>query len=120
MPTGEVRNVMFNTHYGTRVVGGNRFFAGSTARLVLWCGGYQKENLDALWVGNCQRELLYQNFAYGSLYGIHFTQQEGRGPEDCIVHGHGTDGSKTGVYFEHGTGRIDLINLRIGVHVLEQ
>ncbi len=108
---GQVRNVMFNTHYWTRVVGGNRFFASSTARSAfnaVW--GYQKENLDALWVGNCQRELLYQNFAYGSLYGMHFTQQEGRGPEDCIVHGHGTDGSKTGVYFERGTGRIDLVN----------
>ena len=71
---------------------------------------YQKENLDAIRVGHCRRELLYQNFVYGSLYGIHFTQQDGRGPEDCLVHGHGTDGSKVGAYFERGQGRIDLIN----------
>ncbi|HEX3857879.1 MAG TPA: glycosyl hydrolase family 28-related protein [Verrucomicrobiae bacterium] len=108
---GEVRNVMFNTHYWTRVMGGNPFFASSAARSAfgaVW--SYQKENLDAIWVGNCKREFLYQNFAYGSLYGIHFTEQDGHGPEDCIVHGHGTDGSKTGVYFERGTGRIDLVN----------
>jgi len=108
---GEVRNVQFNPHYWSRVMGGNHFFTNSTARSEfgsVW--GYQKENLDAIWVGNCRRELLYQNFVYGSLYGIHFTQQDGRGPEDCLVHGHGTDGSKVGVYFERGNGRIDLVN----------
>jgi len=108
---GEIRNVMFNPHYWSRVMGGNHFFDNSTARIEfgsVW--GYQKENLDAIWVGNCKRELLYQNFVYGSLYGIHFTQQDGKGPEDCFVHGHGTDGSKTGVYFERGNGRIDMIN----------
>jgi hypothetical protein len=108
---GEVRNVQFNPHYYTRIPGGNRFFATSAARSAfgaVWA--YQKENLDAIWVGHCRRELLYQNFVYGSLYGIHFTQQDGRGPEDCWVHGHGTDGSKVGAYFERGQGRIDLVN----------
>ena len=78
---------------------------------MLWT--YQKENLDAVWVGHCRRELLFQNFVYGSLYGIRFTQQRGRGPEDCVVHGHGTDGSKVGVFFERGGGRIDLINAEL-------
>jgi len=105
---GEIRNVMFNTHYWSRLPGGNRFFDNSRRAGQVW--GYQKENLDAIWVGNCKREYLYENFAYGSLYGIHFTQQDGRGPENCIVLGHGTDGSKTGAYFERGNGRIDLIN----------
>ncbi|HXA44599.1 MAG TPA: glycosyl hydrolase family 28-related protein, partial [Candidatus Angelobacter sp.] len=108
---GEIRNVQFNPHFWSRVMGGNPFFANSTTGTgfgSVW--GYQKENLDAIWVGNCQRELFYQNFVYGSLYGMHFTQQEGRGPEDCFVHGHGTDGSKVGVYFERGNGRIDMVN----------
>ena len=108
---GEIRNVQFNPHYWSRVMGGNPFFANSTTGMgfgSVW--GYQKENLDAIWVGNCQRELFYQNFVYGSLYGMHFTQQDGRGPEDCYVHGHGTDGSKVGVYFERGNGRIDMVN----------
>ncbi len=104
---GEVRNMMFNTHYWSRVPGGDRFFANSRRGSI---GNYQRKNLEALWVGNCQHELLYESFVYGSIYGIYFTQQDGRGPEDCIVLGHGTDGSTTGAYFEHGTGRIDLIN----------
>ena len=103
--------LMFNPTFGSASWAGIASLpAAPPGRRFNSVWGYQKENLDALWVGNCQRELLYQNFAYGSLYGMHFTQQEGRGPEDCIVHGHGTDGSKTGVYFERGTGRIDLVN----------
>ncbi|MBM4104164.1 MAG: S-layer protein, partial [Planctomycetes bacterium] len=110
---GEVRNTQFNPHYWNRCNEKSPFFqnrpgAGRRSFRDLW--NYQKENLDALWVGNCSKELLFQNFVYGSLYGIHFTQQGGKGPEDCIVHGHGTDGSKVGVFFEHGSGRIDMIN----------
>lgn len=111
---GQVRNTQFNPHYWLRCDGGNRFFdnrpqGGRRGSFnTLWT--YQKENLDAMVVGSCRKELLFQNFVYGSLYGIHFTQQDGLGPDDCIVHGHGTDGSKVGVFFEHGSGRIDLIN----------
>ena len=109
---GEVRNIMFNPHYWSRVPGNNSFFANARSGFnQVW--NYQKENLDAIWVGNCKREFLYQNFAYGSLYGIRFTQQDGKGPEDCFVHGHGTDGSKVGVYFERGTGKIDMVNSQL-------
>lgn len=110
---GEVRNMQFNPHYWNRCDERSSFFqnrpgAGKGSFRDLW--NYQKENLDAMLVGNCSKELLFQNFVYGSLYGIHFTEQYGKGPEDCIVHGHGTDGSKVGAFFEHGRGRIDMIN----------
>jgi hypothetical protein len=106
---GEVRNTQFNPHYWSRYDRSNPFFPRrKTDFQMLWT--YQKENLDAMWVGHCREELLFQNFVYGSLYGIHFTQQESHGPEDCVVHGHGTDGSKVGVFFERGQGCIDLIN----------
>ncbi|MCF7975566.1 MAG: glycoside hydrolase family 55 protein [Phycisphaerae bacterium] len=106
---GEVRNTQFNPHYWLRLDRDNPFFPRRQDNFqALWT--YQKENLDAMVVGHCNEELLFQNFVYGSLYGIHFTQQAGRGPEDCFVHGHGTDGSKVGVFFEQGNGRIDMIN----------
>lgn len=115
---GEVRNTQFNPHYWNRCDKSNPFFANSTNGGVksgtggmLWT--YQKENMDAMVVGHCRQELLFQNFVFGSLYGIHFTQQEGKGPEDCVVHGHGTDGSKIGVFFDQGRGRIDLINSQL-------
>jgi len=106
---GEVRNTQFNPHYWSRLGKRNPFFPRRrTDFQTLWT--YQKENLDAMLVGHCREELLFQNFVYGSLYGIHFTEQAGRGPEDCFVHGHGTDGSKVGVFFEQGSGDIDMIN----------
>ena len=115
---GEIRNVQFNTHYWNRVPSRSRFFnnspSGSALRgsnseaTMLWT--YQKEHLDALVVGDCQNELLFQNFVYGSLYGIHFIEQNGKGAANCICHGHGTDGSKIGVFFEGGDSRITMIN----------
>ncbi len=106
---GEVRNTQFNPHYWSRFDRSNPFFPRGRINFnTLWT--YQKENLDAMWVGNCQGEVLFQNFVYGSLYGIHFTQQDGQGPSDAVVHGHGTDGSKVGVFFEQGNGRVDMIN----------
>ena len=106
---GEVRNTQFNPHYWLRLGKRNPFFPRRADDFqALWT--YQKENLDAMFVGHCSEELLFQNFVYGSLYGIHFTEQAGRGPENCFVHGHGTDGSKVGVFFERGRGRIDMVN----------
>jgi len=111
---GQVRNTQFNPHYWGRCDKKSVFFRNSPQGgksgtfQMLWT--YQKENLDAMLVGDCRQELLFQNFVYGSLYGIHFTQQKNHGPEQCIVHGHGTDGSKVGVFFEKGDGRIDMIN----------
>jgi len=110
---GEVRNMQFNPHYWTRCNERSYFFQNRPRSRKgsfrnLWT--YQKENLDAMLVGDCRQELLFQNFVFGSLYGIHFTEQYGKGPEDCIVHGHGTDGSKVGAFFEHGRSSIDMIN----------
>lgn len=106
---GQVRNTQFNPHYWSRFDHRNPFFPrGRLDFNALWT--YQKENLDAMLIGNCRDEVLFQNFVYGSLYGIHYTQQDGRGPENALIHGHGTDGSKVGVFFEKGNGRIDMIN----------
>ncbi len=109
---GQVRNTQFNPHYWSRFDERNPFFPrGRVNFRTLWT--YQKENLDAMWIGNCREELLFQNFVYGSLYGIHYTQQDGQGPKNAVIHGHGTDGSKVGVFFEQGDGRIDMVNSQL-------
>lgn len=115
---GIVQNVQFNPHYCSRTPrrhplyekapkGGTKSGTGA----VLW--EYQKENLDALVIGHTVNQFLYQNFVYGSLYGIHFTEQNGHGAVNCISHGHGTDGSKVGCYFEYGHGEIAMINTEL-------
>ena len=115
---GEIHNVQFNTHYWNRTPAYDTFFSNHPQRsayrhhhsesALLWT--YQKEHLDALVIGDCQDEVLFQNFVYGSLYGIHFLEQNGKGPVNCISHGHGTDGSKIGAFFEGGENGISLVN----------
>jgi hypothetical protein len=112
---GIVQNMQFNPHYWSRGPRKNNLFnnkpqggVSSGTGKLLW--EYQKENLDALVIGHCVDEFLYQNFVFGSLYGIHFTQQDGEGAVNCISHGHGTDGSKVGLYFEYGHGTITMVN----------
>ncbi|MEM7791725.1 MAG: glycosyl hydrolase family 28-related protein [Verrucomicrobiota bacterium] len=112
---GLLMNLQFNPHYwgrtpktsyyANRTEGGIK---GGETGTIFW--EFQKENLDALVIGNSKRQFLFQNFVYGSLYGIHFTEQDGEGAVECLSHGHGTDGSKIGAYFEHGHGTITMIN----------
>ncbi|BBI31712.1 glycoside hydrolase family 55 protein [Cohnella abietis] len=92
---GIIRNVQFNPHYSARSTYPNRPMDNEFDKV--W--GYQKENLDAFRVENVREQIIFNTFVYGSLYGIHFASQDGNGPE-AIVIGHGTDGSKKGVYLE--------------------
>ena len=116
---GMILNLQFNPHYWARVPRSKRGLydnkpqggKGDTTWGRYWT--YQKENLDALVIGHTENQFLYQNFVYGSLYGIHFTEQDGAGAENCISHGHGTDGSKVGCYFEYGHGEISMINTEL-------
>lgn len=113
---GLIMNMQFNPHYwgrtphgrnplySNRVEGGVKHSDGK----ILW--DHQKENLDALVIGHTKRQFLFQNFVFGSLYGIRFTGQDGKGAVDCISHGHGTDGAKISAFFERGQGTINMIN----------
>ncbi|RKP53242.1 S-layer protein [Cohnella endophytica] len=100
---GFMRNVQFNPHYAARSSYPNRPASGEDFNKV-W--DYQKENLDAFRIGNVKGETIFNTFVYGSLYGIHFVKESGQGPEAAII-GHGTDGSKKGVYVE-GAGPAGL------------
>lgn len=113
---GLVMNMQFNPHYWSRTPAGNNPLydnkpVGGVSRgtgRLLW--EYQKEHLDALVVGHTTRQFLFQNFVFGSLYGIRFIEQDGKGAVDCISHGHGTDGAKVGAFFDQGHGTITMIN----------
>ncbi|MFC5648227.1 glycosyl hydrolase family 28-related protein [Paenibacillus solisilvae] len=106
---GMMRNVQFNPHY----YGRNNYPNhpdGDGANLV-W--NYQKENLDAFRIGNVSNETVFNTFVFGSLYGIHFVDQDGHGPEAVVI-GHGTDGSKKGAYVESaGAGGLNFINTEL-------
>ncbi|TFE29398.1 glycosyl hydrolase family 28-related protein [Cohnella luojiensis] len=106
---GIVRNVQFNPHYAGRSTYPNRPM--NTDSDKIW--NYQKENLDAFRIGNATGETIFNTFVYGSLYGIHFVAENGQGPEAVVI-GHGTDGSKKGVYVEGaGAGGLSFVNTEL-------
>ncbi len=106
---GTVRNTQFNPHYWGRVRRKNAP-RGRTWE-IFW--RYQKENLDAFILGDCRNVVQFQNFVYGSLYGIHLVEEKGRGPSGTIL-GHGTDGSKVSARVDcSGAERIAFINAEL-------
>jgi hypothetical protein len=107
---GIMRNVQFNPHYAARSSYPNRPSSSADFEKV-W--NYQKENLDAFRIGNVKNETIFNTFVYGSLYGIHFITESGQGPEAVVI-GHGTDGSKKGVYVEGaGPGGLAFLNTEL-------
>ncbi|MBI4979581.1 MAG: hypothetical protein HZC28_19035 [Spirochaetes bacterium] len=109
---GEVRNAQFNPHYWNRspypdCPGGIGGFKGN----AVW--DYQKENFDAFIFGDCENELQFQNFVFGSLYGLHFVLENGKGASGIVL-GHGTDGSKISAAFDGlGKAGMDFINAEL-------
>ncbi|RKP53088.1 hypothetical protein D7Z26_15250 [Cohnella endophytica] len=107
---GFVRNVQFNPHYAGRSNYPGRPVDGEFDKV--W--SFQKENLDAFRIGDVKGETIFNTFVYGSLYGIHFVSQTGNGGPEAIVVGHGTDGSKKGVYLEAaGPGGLNFVNTEL-------
>ncbi len=74
---------------------------------------YGFDHFDFLILGNCQDELLYNDFHYGSQNGIILTDEEGVGPSGNSV-GYGIDGSRNAMVIEGlGSGGFDFINSQI-------
>ncbi len=108
---GRIYNTQFNPHYWMRAP-----YPGSPSKgeikgegRYLW--NYQKENLDAMVFKDCSGEVAFQNFVYGSLYGIRLTGEKG---PDGYIHGHGTDGSKVSAFIEAvGNKGMDFVNTQL-------
>ena len=108
---GRIYNTQFNPHYWMRAP-----YPGSPSKneikgegRYLW--DYQKENLDAMVFKDCSGEVAFQNFVYGSLYGIRLTGKSG---PSGYIHGHGTDGSKVSAFIESvGKEGMDFVNTQL-------
>lgn len=107
---GIMRNVQFNPHYYGRNNYPNHPSTDADFDKV-W--SYQKEHLDAFRIGHVEGETIFNTFVYGSQYGIHFAAESGGGPVATVL-GHGTDGSKKGVYLEGaGEGGLTFVNTEL-------
>jgi len=114
---GIIANTQFNPHYWLRSFHDAKFQKGvsndpDTKWLPVW--KYQKTCLDALAIGDCTGELLFENFVYGSKYGLLFREENGHSPQGSLSIGHGTDGSRVSLYVESANSSpISLINSKL-------
>ena len=93
---GFIRNMQFNPHYGSRLPqGGQGYPRASMTRFV-------QSNCSALKFADVKNQTIFNNFVYGSIYGIHFLKDAitGKNPKQMTVIGHGSDGCTFSLFVE--------------------
>lgn len=93
---GFIRNMQFNPHYGARLPRGLQGYPSA------WMVGYVQAHCSALKFADVKDQTIFNNFVYGSVYGIHFLKDEitGRAPGKMTVLGHGSDGCTYALFVE--------------------
>ena len=103
---GYIRNVQFNPHYATRLPrGGQGYPVVDNTRRQFY--EFIQGNCSAFRFADVNNQTIFNNFVYGSVYGIHFIKDEltGNYPGEIAVIGHGSDGCTFALYVqEAGAG----------------
>ena len=93
---GFIRNMQFNPHYGSRLPeGGQGYPRVAMMRFV-------QSNCSTLKFADVKNQTIFNNFVYGSVYGIHFLKDEitGKYPGKMTMIGHGSDGCTYSLFVE--------------------
>lgn len=93
---GFIRNMQFNPHYGSRLPeGGQGYPRVAMMRFV-------QSNCSALKFADVKNQTIFNNFVYGSVYGIHFLKDEitGKYPGKMTMIGHRSDGCTYSLFVE--------------------
>ncbi|HEX2974673.1 MAG TPA: glycosyl hydrolase family 28-related protein, partial [Bacteroidales bacterium] len=93
---GFIRNMQLNPHYGSRLPQGGQGYP--RVSMTRWI----QSNCSALKFADVKNETIFNNFVYGSFYGIHFLKDEitGKNPGEMTVIGHGSDGCTYSFFVE--------------------
>ena len=104
---GFIRNMQFNPHYGTRLpLGGQGYPEIALFRFV-------QSNCSALQFSDVKNQTIFNNFVYGSVYGIHFMKDPitGNNPQEMTVVGHGSDGCTFALFVENADENTKIIGI---------
>ncbi|MEO6548731.1 MAG: glycosyl hydrolase family 28-related protein [Ferruginibacter sp.] len=102
---GFIRNMQLNPHYGSRLPQGGQGYPGiSLTRFI-------QSNCSALKFADIKNQTIFNNFVYGSFYGIHFLKDSitGKNPGKMTVIGHGSDGCSYSLFVEDADKNTKLI-----------
>ena len=104
---GYIRNMQFNPHYTMRLPEGHQGFHIPSGDLYAFTQGF----CSALMFGEVYDQTIFNNFVFGSVYGIHFRRDPntGRYPGTINIIGHGSDGCTFALYVQHA-GPYTVIN----------
>ena len=96
---GYIRNMQFNPHYTMRLPEGHQGFHIPSGNLFLFTQGF----CSALMFGHVYNQTVFNNFVFGSVYGIHFRRDPitGQYPGTINIVGHGSDGCTFALYVQH-------------------
>ncbi|RXZ77492.1 hypothetical protein EBB07_30700 [Paenibacillaceae bacterium] len=106
---GFIRNMQFNPHYALRLPGGQGYSA-PTGDLY----GFVQRYSSALKFSDVEDQTIFNNFVFGSVYGIHFLKRDlGNGqfafPGTMTMIGHGSDGCAYALYVEDADEHTKII-----------
>lgn len=102
---GFIRNMQFNPHYGSRLPeGGQGYPRASMTRFI-------QSNCSALKFADVKNQTIFNNFVYGSIYGIHFLKDAitGKNPGEMTVIGHGSDGCTFSLFVENADENTKIV-----------
>ena len=102
---GFIRNMQLNPHYGSRLPQGGQGYPGiSLMRFV-------QSNCSALKFADIKNQTIFNNFVYGSFYGIHFLKDAitGKDPGEMTVIGHGSDGCSFSLFVEDAGKKTKIV-----------
>jgi hypothetical protein len=104
---GFIRNMQFNPHYGTRLPESGQGDPNvSLMRFV-------QANCSQLKFADVKNQTIFNNFVYGSVYGIHFLKDAitGNYPGEMTVIGHGSDGCTYALFVEDADRNTKIIGI---------
>ena len=106
---GFIRNMQFNPHYALRLPGGQGYSAPSGDLY-----GFVQRYMSALKFADVEDQTIFNNFVFGSVYGVHFLKRDlGNGefayPGKMTMIGHGSDGTTYALYVEDADEHTQII-----------
>jgi len=102
---GFIRNMQLNPHYGSRLPqAGQGYPRVALTRFV-------QSNCSALKFADIKNQTIFNNFVYGSFYGMHFLKDviTGKDPGKMTVIGHGSDGCSYSLFVEDADQNTKII-----------
>jgi hypothetical protein len=116
---GFIRNMQFNPHYSVRLPNGRQGYPSPNMMKFV------QSNCSALKFADVKNQTIFNNFVYGSIYGIHFLKDAitGNDPGEIMMIGHGSDGCTFALFVEDAGEKTKIVAINselVNTHIRDQ